>query len=99
MQFTSEHEQLRKTVAKFVQTEINPHVDAWEEAEQFPAHDVFKKLGDLGLLGIKYDPAVTAGSDSTSPIRWSWRKSWAAVHCGGVPMAIGVHTDMCDARA
>ena len=55
MQLTAEHEALRRTVAKFVETELNPHVDAWEEAEEFPSHEVFKKLGDLGLLGIKYD--------------------------------------------
>ena len=52
MKFTSEHEELRRTVRKVVDTEINPYVDEWEEAEIFPAHTVFKKLGDAGLLGI-----------------------------------------------
>ncbi|MEC8424769.1 MAG: acyl-CoA dehydrogenase family protein, partial [Myxococcota bacterium] len=52
MQFTEEHEALRKTVRQFVENEINPHVDDWEEAGVFPAHEVFKKAGDLGLLGI-----------------------------------------------
>ena len=56
MQLTEEHEQLRNTVSKFIESEINPHVDEWEKDEQFPAHDVFAKLGELGLLGIKYDP-------------------------------------------
>ena len=55
MLFTAEHKQLRQTVAKFVQSEINPYVDEWEAAEEFPSHEVFKKLGNLGLLGIKYD--------------------------------------------
>ncbi|MCB1462795.1 MAG: acyl-CoA dehydrogenase family protein, partial [Nitratireductor sp.] len=54
MLFTAEHEELRRTVARFVETEINPYADAWEEAEEFPSHELFKKLGDLGLLGIKY---------------------------------------------
>jgi citronellyl-CoA dehydrogenase len=57
MQFTAEHENLRRTVARFVEMELNPHVEEWERAEEFPSHAIFKKLGDLGLLGIKYDPA------------------------------------------
>ncbi|SFK93494.1 citronellyl-CoA dehydrogenase [Mesorhizobium albiziae] len=93
MQFTSEHEQLRKTVAKFVETELNPYVDGWEEAEQFPAHDVFKKLGDLGLLGIKYDPRY-GGLGLDFSYSMVMAEELGGVHCGGVPMAIGVHTDM-----
>ena len=52
MQFTPEHEQISDTVRKFVANEINPHTAEWEKAGQFPAHEIFKKLGDLGLLGI-----------------------------------------------
>lgn len=93
MQFTPEHEELRRTVAKFVETELNPHVDAWEEAEQFPAHEVFKKLGDLGLLGIKYDPAY-GGLGLDFSYSMVMAEELGLVNCGGVPMAIGVHTDM-----
>ena len=57
MQLTPEHEQLRETLSRFIQKEINPYVDDWEEAHEFPSHALFKKLGDLGLLGVKYDPA------------------------------------------
>ena len=52
MQFTHEHEEVRRTLKRVIDNEINPHVDEWEKAEQFPAHEVFKKLGDLGLLGL-----------------------------------------------
>ena len=52
MQLTPEHEELRKTVRRFVENEINPYVNEWEEAGMFPAHELFKKAGDLGLLGI-----------------------------------------------
>ena len=52
MKFTEEHEQIRDTLSKFIDREINPHADEWEEAEMFPAHEVFKKLGDQGFLGI-----------------------------------------------
>jgi Acyl-CoA dehydrogenases len=57
MQFTPQHDDLRRTAARFVRDEIEPHVDAWEAAEEFPSHHVFKKLGDLGLLGVKYEEA------------------------------------------
>ena len=54
MNFTDEHRQLDATVTRFVEQEINPHVDAWEAAETYPAHEVIGKLGKLGLLGLKY---------------------------------------------
>ena len=39
----------------FIDKEINPHMDEWEETT-VPLHDLFKKMGDLGFLGIRYDP-------------------------------------------
>ncbi len=94
MHFTPEHEELRRTVARFVETEINPYADEWEAAEEFPSHELFKKLGDLGLLGIKYDPEYGGlGLDFSYSMVMAEELGLAA--CGGVPMAIGVHTDMC----
>ena len=52
MIFTQEHNEIRRTVKNFVDKEINPHVDEWEKAGSFPMKEIFKKLGDLGLLGI-----------------------------------------------
>ncbi|MBP7683588.1 MAG: acyl-CoA dehydrogenase family protein, partial [Deltaproteobacteria bacterium] len=52
MIFTSEHEELRRTVRTFVEKELNPHVRTWEDAGRFPIHEVFKKMGELGLLGV-----------------------------------------------
>lgn len=94
MRFTPEHEELRRTVAKFVETELNPYVDEWEAAEQFPSHEVFKKLGNLGLLGIKYDPDY-GGLGLDFSYSMVMAEELGLVNCGGVPMAIGVHTDMC----
>jgi len=94
MLLTREHEELRRTVAKFVETEINPNCDAWEEAEEFPSHELFKKLGDLGLLGIKYDTEY-GGLGLDFSYSMVMAEELGAAHCGGVPMAIGVQTDMC----
>ena len=52
--FTEEHAMFRKTLRNFVENEINPHVEAWESAEITPLHELFKKMGDLGFLGLNY---------------------------------------------
>jgi citronellyl-CoA dehydrogenase len=94
MQFTDQHRQLSDTVTKFVEKEINPFVDEWEAAEQFPAHKIFKKLGDLGLLGVKYEEKY-GGLGLDFSYSMVMAEALGVTHCGGVPMAIGVHTDMC----
>ena len=94
MKFTPEHEQIADTVRKFVANEINPHLPAWETAGQFPAHQVFKKMGDLGLLGIKY-PAEFGGMGLDFSYSMVMAEALGECNAGGVPMAIGVQTDMC----
>lgn len=94
MQLTSEHKQLADTVKRFVDNEINPFVDEWEAAEQFPSHELFKKMGQLGLLGLKY-PTEFGGSALDYSYSVVMAEALGACNCGGVPMAIGVQTDMC----
>ena len=93
MKFTPEHRELRRTVARFVEQEINPHVDEWEAAGRFPAHELFKKLGDLGLLGIT-KPEDCGGMGLDFSYSMVAAEELGAAHCGSVPMAIGVQTDM-----
>ena len=93
MQFTQEHEELKRTVERFVENEINPYVDEWEAAGIFPAHQLFKKLGDLGLLGLtKPEGFGGAGLDYSYSVVMA--EALGNTRCGGVPMAIGVQTDM-----
>jgi len=94
MKLTPEHEQIADTVRKFVAKEINPYVPVWEAAQQFPIHEVFKKLGNLGLLGLKY-PTEYGGMDLDFSYSMVMAEALGECNCGGVPMAIGVHTDMC----
>jgi citronellyl-CoA dehydrogenase len=89
-----QHKQLADTVSRFVKDEINPFVDEWEKAEQFPSHDIFKKLGALGLLGVKY-PEEYGGLGLDFSYSAVMAEALGDCNCGGVPMAIGVHTDMC----
>jgi citronellyl-CoA dehydrogenase len=93
MKLTPEHRQLEDTVVKFCQKEINPFVAEWEKAEQFPSHEVFKKLGDLGLLGLKY-PEEYGGAGLDFSYSMVMAEALGEANCGGVPMAIGVQTDM-----
>ncbi|WP_298214210.1 acyl-CoA dehydrogenase family protein [Acidovorax sp.] len=94
MQFTHEHREIQKTLKRFIDEEINPHVDEWEAAEIFPAHEVFKKMGNLGLLGLcKPEEYGGAGLDYSYSLAMA--ETLGHIHCGGVPMAIGVQTDMC----
>ena len=90
---TQEHEEIRRTTRKIVETEINPHVDKWEENEIFPAHELFKKLGKAGLLGI-HKPVQFGGMGLDYSYEMAFVEELGNVHCGGVPMAIGVQTDM-----
>jgi citronellyl-CoA dehydrogenase len=94
MKFTPEHTQISDTVRKFVANEINPHLPEWEKAGQFPAHQLFKKMGDLGLLGIKY-PTEFGGMGLDFSYSMVMAEALGECKVGGVPMAIGVQTDMC----
>ncbi len=93
MEFTSEHEEIRRTTRKFIENEINPHVDEWEKAQSFPAHELFKKMGDLGLLGIS-KPEQFGGMGLDYSYSMVFAEELGRINCGGVPMAIGVQTDM-----
>lgn len=93
MLYTQEHQELQRSVKKFIETEINPHVDDWEAAEIFPAHELFKKMGDAGFLGIN-KPQEYGGMGLDYSFQLAFGEALGDVRCGGVPMAIGVQTDM-----
>jgi len=93
MQFTHEHDEIQRTLKRFIDDEINPHVDEWEAAEAFPAHDLFKKLGDLGLLGLT-KPTDYGGMALDYSYSVAMAETLGHCDCGAIPMAIGVQTDM-----
>ena len=93
MRFTDEHRELQNTVRRFMETEVNPHVDAWEDAEAFPAKDVFRKLGELGVLGVT-KPVEYGGLGLDYSYAIALAEALAHARCGAVPLAIGVQTDM-----
>lgn len=93
MILTEEHQKLRDTVAQFVDKEINPHADAWEAEGIFPAHELFKKMGDLGLLGIS-KPVEYGGLGLDYSYQTVFSEELGRITTGGVSMGIGVQTDM-----
>ena len=93
MLFTDQHEELRNSVRRFVAAEINPHVDAWEEAGRFPAHELFKKMGGQGFLGVDKAPEFGGMGLDYSYVMAFAEEIGTADH-GSVPMAIGVQTAM-----
>jgi citronellyl-CoA dehydrogenase len=93
MQFTQEHDAIRRTMQQFIKNEINPHVDAWERDGIYPAHEVFKKMGDLGLLGL-CKPVEYGGAGLDYSYGMVMAEELGAINAGGVGMSIGVQTDM-----
>lgn len=91
--FTEEHAMFRKTVRTFVEKELIPQVDEWEAAEIAPLHDIFKKMGELGFLGLNY-PADYSGAEADIWFTVVLAEELARCGAAGIPMAIFVQTDM-----
>lgn len=93
MPFTEDHHAFRSMVREFVEREMEPYVDEWEQAGIFPAHELFPTLAELGLLGLEYDPEYGGqGADHLFTVVLG--EELGRLGCAGVPMAISVQTDM-----
>src|SRR5215467_12368016 len=93
MRFTEEHTQLRRTVRDFVEKEINPYTDAWERDGEFPAHDLFKKAGRLGLLGVN-KPEQYGGMGLDYSYQMVVTEELGHSAAGAITMALGAQTDI-----
>jgi citronellyl-CoA dehydrogenase len=90
--WTDEHNQLRDSVRKFAEQELAPHRFDWDKQGHFP-REVFKQLADLGVLGIRFDPAVGGlGLDWWYTVAFIEGLSHA--RNAGLLMSILVDTDM-----
>jgi acyl-CoA dehydrogenase len=89
--FTDEHEQLRATIGRWVENEIAPNVDEWEEAREFPL-ELYARAGELGFLGLKY-PVELGGQGGDYVHDAVWAEELAAAGAsGGVGAGLGAHT-------
>ena len=92
MPFTADHEALRASIRTFVEAELRPHVDSWEEAGIFP-RSVFERMGDLGLFGLRY-PAEYGGQGGDYLCSIVLAEEMARAGSGGLGMAVSVQTEM-----
>ncbi|MET9487496.1 acyl-CoA dehydrogenase family protein [Nocardia sp. NPDC006630] len=93
MNYSSEHQQFRATVRRYVEQNINPHVDEWERAEMMPLHEIFADMAKLGMLGLEYDPAY-GGQGADHLFTMVLCQEMGRVAAGSFPMAFGVQVAM-----
>src|SRR5205085_4889047 len=89
--FTEEHEALRESIRAFVDRELAPHAEAWEEAT-FP-DSVFRRMGELGLLGLSM-PEEYGGQGGDYFCNLVLAEELSHSGSGGIAMGLAVHTDM-----
>ncbi|MDQ4144322.1 MAG: acyl-CoA dehydrogenase family protein, partial [Actinomycetota bacterium] len=90
--FQPEHDELRASIRAFVESELAPHANEWEEAQDFPDW-VFKRMGDLGFLGLTY-PEEYGGGGGDYLCNIVLAEEITRCNSGGVAMALAVQTDM-----
>ncbi|KAF1381496.1 hypothetical protein PFLUV_G00154600 [Perca fluviatilis] len=91
--YSQEHFALKESLRKIIDQEINPHVDQWEAEGKFPAHKIFKILGSAGFLGVS-KPVEYGGLGLDFTYSVAVAEELGNIRCGGIPMAIGVQSDM-----
>nr|AAR05190.1 predicted acyl-CoA dehydrogenases [uncultured marine proteobacterium ANT8C10] len=93
MILNKDHIAIADTVRSFIEKEINPYTDEWEKEGIFPAHELFKKMGNLGLLGISREERF-GGMGLDYSYETVFSEELGLISSGGVAMAIGVQTNM-----
>jgi acyl-CoA dehydrogenase len=90
--FDEHHAMFRQAVRTFVQKEVEPHVEEWEQVGQIPK-SIWPRMGALGFLGVEYDEKYGgAGADFLTTAVLC--EEMARARCASLAMAVGVHTDM-----
>jgi len=59
--FTEEHEMFRQSLRAFLQKEVQPNIEEWEE-NRFTPREIWLKMGEMGFLGLGY-PEEYGGSN------------------------------------
>jgi alkylation response protein AidB-like acyl-CoA dehydrogenase len=93
MIYGQEHEQIRSAIRRFIEGEINPHVDTWEERGTWPAHEVCKMAGDAGFLGINR-PEKYGGMNLDLSYAMIWAEEIGRIPAGGVATGLSITSQM-----
>ncbi len=86
--FTPEHEIFRQTLRQFIENELAPHAEEWEEAGEVP-REVFLRMGELGYLGMRYPEKYGGGGDLLAEA--IFHEEMCRCRSGGVAADIGAH--------
>ena len=90
--FTDEHEELRQALRRFIERELRPHAEEWEEARWFP-NEVFAELAKVGYLGLKY-PEEYGGQGGDYLHEAVMCEEMARIGSGGTAAGIGAHVNI-----
>jgi len=93
MLYTAQHRELMASIRRFVSAEIDPFIDEWEAAHIFPAHELFRKMGKLGFLGIT-KPEAYGGLGLDFSYAVAAAEAMGYIRAQGVAMGIGVQSNM-----
>jgi alkylation response protein AidB-like acyl-CoA dehydrogenase len=92
---SEEQELLRRTVRDFAESEIAPHVSAWDEAQQFSV-DLLPKLAALGLAGVQFPEEY--GGAALSAVDYCICIEELARVCPAVALSVAAHNGLCSAH-
>jgi len=90
--FTVEHEMLRQTVRRFIGEKVAPYAEGWEDVGMVP-REVLRQMGELGLLGIRFESAY-GGSELDTLSTVVLAEELGRSSFGGFAITVLVHTDM-----
>ncbi len=90
--FTEEHEELRASARGFIERELTPHAQEWEQEEWFP-DELFGKLAAQGLLGLKY-PERYGGQGGDYLHDAVLCEEMARIGSGGTAAGLGAHINI-----
>ena len=90
--FTEDQHRLRKTIREFTEAEIKPHVMEWDESQHFPV-DVFRKLGDLGVLGAVFPEDL--GGSGYSYVDYAIVMEELARVDPSIALSVAAHVSLC----
>lgn len=91
--FTAEHVAFRASVKRFVDTELLPHVDAWDEAESFP-RELYCRAAELGLLGLGFAEEYGGNGATAGDLfhEIAMIEELSRTGCGGLMASLFSHT-------
>lgn len=90
--FDEQHQQFRDSMRRFIEQEVVPHGEAWEEAGMVP-REVLRQMGALGYLGMRY-PEKYGGSGLDTIYTMIFQEELGRSTFGGFTATVMVHTDM-----